>query len=180
MPSGGVDIAKVTRMMSSIIQQEGLLDSDVLCGLHSVIDEIVIEAIEEGIVDPDSIDPKLSDLYDAYEVYKLKPTQVKLEGFEAALCDVGKNIGPVPFKWTASALTKSLKTADHWLIDQPRYAEGIYSAVSFIAQKGGFGKEISKTAESLMLDVEELEDGKVTEEKLLKHSRDLAESLLAA
>ncbi len=180
MPSKGVDIAKITKQMSAIIDQEGLLDSDVLGGLHSVIDEIVLEAIEEGLVDPDNIDPKLSDLYDAYEVYKLKPSQVKLESFEAALRIVGNDVGPVPFKWTASALSKSLKTADQWIIDHPRYAEGIYSAVTFIAQKGGFGKEISKTAQSLMLNVEELEAGKTTEESLLKYSNQLAEYLRAA
>ncbi|HPE84832.1 MAG: hypothetical protein KDK44_01720 [Chlamydiia bacterium] len=180
MPSKSVDIEKMAHLMSSILNQEGLLDSDMLCGLHSVIDEIVLEAIENGIVNPDMIDPMLSDLYDAYEVYKIRPTQLKLEGFEKALRSVGKSIGAVPFKWTASALSKSLKTADQWLIDQPRYAEGIYSAVTFIAQKGGFNKNISKIAESLMLEVEELEAGKVTQDRLIQHSNQLAELLHAA
>ena len=180
MPGDGVNIDKLTELMARVLEQEGLLSSDVLGGLHMVIDELAIEAIEEGLVDPDDIDPPMSDLYDAYEVYKLRPTEEKLRIFEEALLNVGQSIGPMPFKWTAEALSKSLHTADQWIIDHPRYAEGIYAAVTFIAQEGGFNDDIVKSAKSLMLDVEELEEGKVSEDKLLQHSRSLAESLLAA
>lgn len=91
-----VDIKKITSQMADILDQEGLLDPDLLSGLHLVLDEITIEAIEEGLIDPFDIDPLLSELYDAYELYKKKPTNDKLTNFEDALSEVGAQIGPVP------------------------------------------------------------------------------------
>lgn len=169
----------IAKFMSNILDQEGLLDPDLLGGVHMVMDVITIEAIEEGLVDPDDIEPMLCALYDAYEDYQKKQSIEDLSCFEDALVAVGCHIGLIPHPWIITALGSSLETADQWLIDHPRYSEGIYSAVTLIAQKGGFGQKVSRIAKSLMINVEELEDGKVSQDKLIDESHQLAAALIA-
>ncbi len=176
MPSD-IDMEKLGAEMAILIKQEGLIDSDVLSGVHSVLDEITLEAIEEGIVDPSDIDPRLAELYDAYEQYLNKPSDTHLDAFDTALKAVGKEIGVVPHKWVTHALLASLKTADQWVLEHPRYAEGIYSAVTLIVQHSDYIKEAKSQAEDLMLGIEELEDGKATEERLLNDSNKLLHTL---
>ena len=169
----------IAKFMSNILDQEGLLDPDLLGGVHMVMDVITIEAIEEGLVDPDDIEPMLCALYDAYEEYQKKQSIEDLCSFENALVAVGSHIGPMPRPWVATALGSSLETADQWVIDYPRYAEGIYSAVTLIAQKGGFGQKVIRIAKSLMINIEELEDGKVNVDQLITESHHLAEALIS-
>ncbi|MCB1117362.1 MAG: hypothetical protein KDK50_02140 [Chlamydiia bacterium] len=168
---------KLGAEMAILIKQEGLMDSDILSGIHSVFDEITLHAIEEGLVDPSEIDPKLSELYDAYENYLNKASDTHLDAFDNALKSVGASLGNIPHKWATHALRDSLKTADQWILDHPRYAEGIYSAVTLIVQHSDYVKEAKGHAEDLMLGIEELEDGKTTEERLLNDSNKLLHTL---
>jgi len=142
-----------------------------------VFDEITLHAIEEGLVDPSEIDPKLSALYDAYEKYLSKATELNLDTFDGALKAVGTALGNIPHKWATYALSDSLKTADQWVLEHPRYAEGIYSAVTLIVRHSDYIKDAKNQAEDLMLGIEELEDGKVTEERLLSDSNRLLHTL---
>ncbi len=176
MPSD-IDMKKLGAEMAILIKQEGLMDSDILSGIHSVFDEITLHAIEEGLVDPSEIDPKLSELYDAYEKYLNKATDLHLDAFDTALKAVGVSLGSIPHKWATYALKDSLKTADQWILEHPRYAEGIYSAVTLIVQHSDYIKQAKSQAEDLMLGIEELEDGKVSEERLLNDSNKLLHTL---
>lgn len=176
MPSY-VDMEKLGAEMAILIKQEGLIDSDILSGIHSVLDEVTLYAIEEGLVDPDDIDPLLSELYDAYEEYLSKATDEHLNRFDTALKAVGKAVGKLPHEWASLALYASLKNADHWILEHPRYAEGIYSAVTLIVQHSPYAKKAKLHAKDLMLAIEELEEGKVTEERLLSDSSKLSHIL---
>lgn len=174
-----VDMEKLGAEMAILIKQEGLIDSDILSGIHSVLDEVTLNAIEEGLVDPDEIDPLLCDLYDAYELYLEKPNEEHLDAFDNALKLAAAELGSMPKEWVTHALHSSLKNADHWILDQPRYAEGIYSAVTLIVRHSDYEKQAKAHAEDLMLGVEELEDGTVNEERLLSDSNKLLHALAA-